>query len=297
MDPEKEDGPAGLVIPYHRLPSGFLGSLEDPPNPVVEARPSATLALLRAAGARLEVLLLKRSPRAGFIPGAWVFPGGTVDQGDSDPGLRLRLHGVSPEDAEARLGLTASDPHALAYWAAALRETFEETGILLMGPGEPPGEETGIRATAGEDAASNGKLASIRAGLLSGELELAEALDSLDRNLDAGSLEYSGHWLTPECEPSRFETRFFATEVPANAQVTLHPKEMVAYLWLTPAEALARNRDGSMPMALPTLYTLEELKGFSSPRQALAHLRKKQVPRLLPRPERVEAGVRFHLTG
>jgi len=118
----------------------------------------------------------------------------------------------------------------------------------------------------------------------------------LDTELDAGSLEYNGHWLTPECEPRRYETRIFSAEVQRDCQVTTHEREMVDSIWLTPAEALARNMEGAFPLVLPTVFTLEELAPFPTPREALAYMRDRPVPLRLPRPERVEGGILLHLT-
>jgi len=281
-----EDGGRTRVFPLHRLPSGFLRSLDNPPDPPALPRPSATLILLGEGRTGLEVLLLKRSPRSGFIPGAWVFPGGTVDRADSDPGILPRIHGITPESAQERLSPGEFEPPALAFWVAALRETFEETGILLyrrLG-GERPESSQQARAEA---------LA--RSRLLAGEMSFKDVLETLDVSLDAGALEYNGHWITPECEPRRYETRFFTAEVKGNAQVAPHEKEMVDALWLTPADALTRNQEGTLPLVFPTLFTLEELEPFLTPREALEYLREKPVPRRLPKLERTEGGIGFHL--
>ena len=276
-------GGEGRVFPLNSLPSGFLRLLADPPDPPVFPRPSSTLVLLRQGKVGLEVLFMKRSPRSGFIPGAWVFPGGTVDQADGDPALLPRVRGITPEGARKRMEPVDRSPPAIAFWVAALRETFEETGILLE---VDPEDKDKIR-TEGR------KLA--RSQLLAGEVDFVGVLEALDVVLNAGAIEYAGHWLTPECEPRRYNTRFFAAEVAGNAQVIPHEREMVDALWLTPSAALARNRGGTFPLVLPTVATLEELDSFSVPKEALAYLRNKKVTRLLPKPEIVEGGVRFHL--
>ena len=274
------------IFPLHRLPPGFLDSLEHPPDPPALPRPSATLTLLREGRTGLEVLLLKRSPRSGFIPGAWVFPGGTVDLADGDPRFLPRLYGITPEGAEGRLKTYASEPPALAYWVAAIRETFEETGVLIRrradGTEPEPHHQTKAEALA-------------RSRLLVGELSFMEVLETLDLRLDAGALEYNGHWLTPECEPRRYETRFFATEVRRDTLVTPHDKEMVEARWLTPTEALTGNAEGTLPLVFPTLFTLEELEPFRTPRKALDYLRGKPVPRRLPTLRRTEGGIGFSL--
>jgi 8-oxo-dGTP pyrophosphatase MutT (NUDIX family) len=275
------------VIPFHRLPEGFLRWLDDPPETPAYPRPSSTLVLLRKGGDGLEVLLMKRSPRSGFIPGAWVFPGGTVDQEDGHPDLLARVDGISPETARDRLQPATPQPPALAYWVTAIRETFEETGILLgsrVRSHRGPGSVEELVSTA-----------SARSELLAGQTTFGEVLTLLGVTPDAGSLEYIGHWLTPECEPRRYETRFFAAEAEPDARAIPHQKEMVDAVWLAPRAALSRNRDGDFPLALPTLFTLEELAPFQTPAEALENLRGRPVPRRLPVPERAEGGVRFHL--
>ncbi len=293
------------VVPYHRLPEGFLRLLDNPPDPPVIPQPSATLILLRnpsggvVRGGGLELLLLKRSPRSGFIPGAWVFPGGTVDVEDGDPRWLPYLQGLSPGRARERLhhghSHPASHPPPWAYWVAAIRETFEETGVLLWTE-RRKGWPTDPRERAGEPPRVEEKhIALARSRLLKKEEGFLGILEGLGLDLDAGSLEYNGHWLTPECEPRRYETRFFVAEAKPDARVWPHESEMVDALWITPEEALARNRGGGFPLVFPTLFTLEELRRFSTPEEALDSFRDRPVPRRLPEPERAEGGVRFKL--
>lgn len=273
---------AGRVFPLHRLPPGFPDTLRASLDPPVVPRPSATLILLREGESGLEVLLLKRHPRSGFIPGAWVFPGGTLDPPDGGDELLPRIRALTPEAAEETLQLEDTTHPAMAFWVAALRETFEETGILLHTSDHHPAKKF---------------LADSRRELLAGECSFAEVLDRLDVTLNAGELAYCGHWVTPECEPRRYTTRFFAGEVGRDAAVSPHDKEMVDALWLTPSDALARNEEGKLPLVFPTLCTLEELTPFQTPAEALARLREKDVQSLLPVPERSSAGIRFSLPG
>jgi 8-oxo-dGTP pyrophosphatase MutT (NUDIX family) len=262
----------GWTIPLHSLPRGFLRLLENPPDPPVDPRPSATLALIREGPEDLEVLLLKRSPDSGFIPGAWVFPGGTLDPADDDDSNLALVHGLN--------GVPAPPLPPLPYWIAAARETFEETGVLLH-RGEAPEPEALVAA---------------RTKLLDGGAGLAEVLQDINRRLDAESMTYVGHWLTPECEPRRYETRFFVARVPPHARVSPHEKEMVDAVWISPSEALERNRSGAFRLVLPTLFTLAELQPFRTIDSALDHLRKQPVPRRLPIPERTDDGVLFRLS-
>ena len=106
------------VIPEDRLPPGFAERVENPPENPVPAAPSATVVLARPARHGFEVLLLKRLRTSGFVPGAFVFPGGRVDAADSSVDLIARTEGMTAEPEPA-------------YWMAAAREAFEETGLLL----------------------------------------------------------------------------------------------------------------------------------------------------------------------
>ncbi len=279
------------VLPAHRLPPGFPSSLEEPPRPPATPRPSATLCLLRDGARGPEALLLKRTPRARFIPGAWVFPGGTVDPGDGAPALQERLTGLEPERAGELLGVAPDEtPPPLAYWVAALRETFEETAHLPAAKASRhapvtsiPGKREATGAGAPGPALPTHRVLELRDALLSGRVTFQEVLQESELTLDAGALAYVGHWITPVVEPLRFDTRFFAAVAPGDTPIDLHEAELVEALWLTPEKALERNREGTLPLVFPTLRTLEELAPFSTAREALKALGGRAVPRLLPR--------------
>ena len=150
----------GGEIPDQLLPPGFLGTLENPPAVPVPTRPAATVVLLREASAGTEVLLLRRARSSGFVPGAWVFPGGRVDEEDADPRLLGRTEGLDSGEAARRLGLSEAAPPAIAYYMASVREAFEETGLW-------PGE--------GGPDPSSPLVTEAREGLLSGTLGFPEA--------------------------------------------------------------------------------------------------------------------------
>jgi 8-oxo-dGTP pyrophosphatase MutT (NUDIX family) len=229
--------------------------------------------LLRDASDGLEVLLLRRSARAGFVPDMYVFPGGRVDASDADPALAALLDGLTPEAAAARLGLTAADPPAIAYYLAALREAFEETGILvghLRDGSVPP--------TAAEDATVD----SIRDDLMEDRITFLEAAARLECRFAGHALEYFAHWITPQRQPRRFDTRFFAARVGTGRESIIDPREMTDARWLTPAAALAEHELGEMPMILPTVSTLEKLQGFRGTAEALMTLSRETVVTILP---------------
>jgi 8-oxo-dGTP pyrophosphatase MutT (NUDIX family) len=224
----------------------------------------------------LEVLLLRRNERAGFVPGAYVFPGGRVDAADAAPEALARIDGLTAERAARRLALPSGDPPAFAYYVAALREAFEETGIL-------------VGATSGGHGMPSA-VAAAREDLLQGRITFGEALAGLGRRVAGDALEYLAHWITPEREPRRYDTRFFAAQVPPEAEAVIDPREMTAALWVTPSRGLRGAAERELPMILPTVRTLKQLSAFSGTAEVLEALPHLDVPSILPGPDVVGHG-------
>ena len=262
-----------FVIPFDELPERFAEQVENPPPEPVRARPAATIVLLRDGTGGLEALLVRRSRRAGFVPGAYVFPGGRVDPADSEPALLERLDGLTAEAAAERLGAPGADPPAVAYYLAALREAFEETGLLVgVGPaGTPP-----------PGAAEDPEVERVREDLMTDRAGFAEALDRLGCRLAGHAVAYFAHWITPEAERRRYDTRFFAAAVPAGATPRVDPRETTDAVWIRPGEALRRLERGRLPMVFPTIRTLEQLASYRSAREALADLDAAPVRTIMP---------------
>jgi 8-oxo-dGTP pyrophosphatase MutT (NUDIX family) len=259
-----------FVIPADRLPPGFADRLDQPASDPSTPRPAATIVLIRDADPRFEVLLLRRARSSGFVPGAYVFPGGRVDAQDGDVALIDRLAGQPT-------GAAGLEP---AYLVAALREAFEETGVLLAAPAP---DARDLRAW--------------RRRLLAEEADFGEMIAALDVRLGGTGVVYIAHWITPEAEPRRFDTRFFLARVPGEQEVEPDPREMTDALWLTAEEALGRFQAGRLPMVFPTLRTLESLAQFRSAEQALRELRGREVRPILPRLVRTAEGVGILLEG
>jgi 8-oxo-dGTP pyrophosphatase MutT (NUDIX family) len=251
-----------MVVPLNRLPAGYSKTIGPTSRIPVTPRPAATLALLRKCTEGMEVLLLKRGSGTRFLPGAYVFPGGRVDREDGGGGLRS---------------------HAIT----ALRETFEEAGIL-------PGSYGECLAFPLEGRSRGSR---IRREVQRGSGSFSDALEELGISIDPDSLTLVGHWVTPVQEPFRYDTRFFAVEVPEECPAYPDGVEMVEATWSTPERALEENRAGRLPMVFPTLLTLRALSEFDSPQQALRTLAGKIIPRLLPRVERAGDAVRMTLEG
>lgn len=272
-----------FTIPFDRLPPGFAEMLDQVPDQPVTPRPAATILMLREGSGGMETLMLRRTRRAGFVPGAYVFAGGRVDAGDGEGSSVARLRGLTPAAAAGRLGLPEdARPPAAAYYVAALREAFEETGLLVGSH-----VSGGPALSAGEKP----EVARVRDLLLADEITFGEALDRLEVTVDAAAVEYVAHWITPIQEPRRYDTRFFAAVVEREREVLLNPAEMTEALWLTPEEALERHAQGRLPMVFPTIRTLEDLREYRTPGEALQAHASREIPPILPRLVKTPTGV------
>ena len=220
------------------------------------------------------MLLLRRSERASFVPGGYVFPGGVVERADASPEVTALIGGISAEALSDRLRLRGADPTAAAYLVAALRETFEEAGLLA---GVHLDHHVGARALELRNE--------LREALLGGRIGFADVLARLGARISADEVVYFAHWITPELAPRRYDTRFFAVGVSSGAEPILDTREMTDALWITPSEALRALAAGAMKMILPTIETLERLSTFSDTQAALAAMRTTDVTTTLPTSE------------
>jgi len=245
--------------------------------PGAAIRASATLVVLRDAPAGMEVLLLRRVVRDGDVhSGACVFPGGLLDE--SDALSHACCDGLDDARASALLGLERG---GLSYFVAALRECFEEAGLLyaVAADGGAPG------------AAQLAELAGWREPLNRGERHLHTLCAQYGLRLTADRLAYFSHWLTPPGVPKRYDTRFFVAEAPALQVASQDTRETVEQLWIRPADALADAK--ALHLVLPTLKTLQALQAFDDVGAVMAHARApREVPRTMPRLGRGAKGVR-----
>jgi 8-oxo-dGTP pyrophosphatase MutT (NUDIX family) len=254
--------------------SGVSSPKEAVPKAAVPALPAATVTLVRDTPAGLEVLMLQRNHRSGFMPGVFLFPGGALDPEDASDAVTSRCAGIDDAQSSAVLGLPQG---GLAYWTAAIRESFEEAGVLLAyndaGEVVNPGESS--RLARFED---------YRRRLNAGEACLAEMLESEGLQLAADMLTYFGHWITPVTAPRRYDTRFFIAVAPEGQEALADKVEAIHHLWVHPASALERNRAGEFGMRTPTLRTLEQFARHDTTESLIAALRAQPVVRaVLPR--------------
>jgi glyoxylase-like metal-dependent hydrolase (beta-lactamase superfamily II)/8-oxo-dGTP pyrophosphatase MutT (NUDIX family) len=193
-----------------------------------------------------------------------VFPGGAHDKADGDPRVLGRVTGISDAQASARLGLESG---GLAYWVAAIRECFEEAGILVAE------SEQGHALNAARAAA----LAQYRAPLHAGRLGFHEVLEAERLVLRGDALAYFGHWITAPGRARRFDTRFFLAIAPPDQPGAHDGIELIDSLWLRPAEALEREARGAMQLVFATRNTLAEVQRFSRAQEAFEHVREAEV--------------------
>ncbi|MCX7169496.1 MAG: MBL fold metallo-hydrolase [Proteobacteria bacterium] len=245
-------------------------------------RNAASLLVVRDAAAGMEVLMLQRPERAGDLySGACVFPGGVIE--DSDRTLYEMCEGRDDKSASASLGISE---HGLGYFVAAIRECFEEAGLLFA---------YGIKGKLFDlDGVDDIELASLRRRLRSGEAKLGETCRNMQLRLAVDQLVYYSHWLTPPGLPKRFDTRFFLAIAPA-AQTAVHDgHEAVQHFWLRPAEAVARAREFKLRPA--TLCTLKSLAPFASVAACYQHaLKLCDIELMMPRRARSAGGPRILL--
>ncbi len=202
----------------------------------VAARPSSTVVLARDAADEPEYLLVRRHAKSAF-GSTFAFPGGVIEPADA--AVHSRCAGIERDEADRLLGVRAD---GLDYYSAAVRELFEETGVLLAERG--PGTD---------------ELDRCRGLLNAGDVVWQDFLAEYDLRIRCDLLCYFSHWITPDTLPRRYSTRFFAARMPAG-QVACHDeRELTDSRWMTARAALAAAAEGDIEIPFPTLRTLESI--------------------------------------
>ena len=220
-------------------------------QPTVQPRPAATVILARDSAHGVEVFLMKRTTEVVFAKGMHVFPGGGLDLTDYADAMTARCAGTDDAYASSALGVTQG---GLAYWVAAIRECFEESGLLI---GYRDAHERRHL-----DASDAPRLALLRSQLAEKKQSFAELLEAAQLRAATDQLIYYSHWVTQPGRPRRYDTRFFVAPAPAE-QIAMHDNcETVAHLWVRPGQALELSQRGELNLMFPTLKTLESLTRF-----------------------------------
>lgn len=210
-----------------------------------EPRDAATVMLLRSSGAGPEVYMLRRQASMAFAPGAYVFPGGSVDARDADEEVAW----TGPDATQWGRVFDAPPALARALVCAAVRETFEESGVLLAGESA----DSVVADTTSDEWEAD------RHALLDRSISLAELLGRRRLVLRADLLRPWARWITPVIEPRRFDTRFFAAALPAGQRTRDVGGEASEVLWVAPEKALKAGERGEIRLMPPTAVTLSEL--------------------------------------
>lgn len=230
-------------------------------------RPAATLVVVRDGANGVEVLLLLRADRGDHNSGAWVFPGGLVDAADR------AAHALcdGPDDATASRAMHLPEG-GLDYHVAALRECFEECGLLFA-------TDASSRPIDGERAHALGEW---RGRLHRGEATMADFGRAEGLRFATGELAYLSHWLTPLGRAKRFDARFFVAPAPAGQEAAHDGAELTAHRWMRPSDALSAG--DALKLMGPTRATLQTLAGFRDVAALMAWARSaREVPRIFPR--------------
>ncbi len=217
-------------------------------------RPAATLLLVRDGAAGLEVFMVRRPSTADF-GGMYVFPGGKVDAADTE--LASCCLGLDEAQACARLGVSEG---GLAYWVAAIRESFEEAGALLAYRAENPAQAAALVNF--QDAEADRHFAALRHQVHQAELSLLTLCQQEGLCLATDQVHYFSHWITPKGVGRRYDTRFFVAALPPGQTTAHHAEELTDSCWVTPVQALQAHAAGHWPMIHPTLVTLRTIAEY-----------------------------------
>lgn len=219
-------------------------------------RQAATVILLREAEPKgFEAFLTRRPDDMPFLGGLYCYPGGSVSKDDFSERIVRRCSGLAPEQARKIVGAVFSPRHALGFWIAAIRELFEEAGVLLAAN------------ACGERSLNQAQLARLpgkHKALLEDSLSFADLLESEGLLCDLSRLGYFSHWQTPAKTPQRFDTRFFVATLPPEQTPLPTSYEVAHSLWLTPDRAIQLHERGELPMIFPTFASLRTLADFET---------------------------------
>ncbi|GAA2656535.1 NUDIX hydrolase [Nonomuraea recticatena] len=239
----------------------------------VPARDAATVVILRDGARGPQVYLLRRKASMAFAAGAYVFPGGSVDPRDTDQAVAW----AGPSPKKWGEVFNADEKTARGLVCAAVRETFEESGVLLAGQGE----DTVVADTTGDDWEAD------RVALIDRSLAFADFLGKRGLVLRSDLLKPWAHWITPEIEHKRFDTRFFVAVLPEGQRTRDVGGEADKVVWQRPAEALG----GQFFLMPPTHRTLTELAAYGSVGEVMAAER--EIVRIMPRAVEIDGEMRL----
>jgi len=219
---------------------------------------AASVILLRPEpSGGFEIFLTRRPQQMKFLGGMYVFPGGTVRKDDCAEALLKRCLGLTPREAQRIVGATLSPQLCLGHWVAAVRELFEEVGILFCST------ETG-EALNGKEPKRRASLAEKRLALIKGEIDFRSFLEEERLLCDLARLGHFSHWQTPQEFAMRFDTHFYLAKLPPGQEPLPNSQEVTDSLWVTPEHGLKLCEQGTLPLIFPTFACLRTLADFSN---------------------------------
>ncbi len=236
-------------------------------QPHVKPRPAATIILARNSADGVEVLMMQRTTAVDFATGMHVFPGGAVDPTDHHPEMASLCVDLDDARASQMLGI---EQGGLAYWIAAIRECFEESGLMLGYRAERE-----LVRLQGEDA---DRLAKLRLEMAQNKLTFADILKTEQFRAATDRIAYYSHWITQAGRPKRYDTRFFVAQAPEGQTAEQDNHETVGQVWVRPEQAIEMNKAGTIELMFPTIKTLESLTPFKEVEELLEYAR-------LPKPK------------
>jgi 8-oxo-dGTP pyrophosphatase MutT (NUDIX family) len=229
----------------------------------------------------IEVLMVRRNRKSSFVPGFHVFPGGVVEPGDCEVGMERFIRGIDRASASRLLHDMKHPDKALGAWVAAIRETFEEVGVLLAQRKE--GTPIAIRTEE-----ERRRFCYYRQSLIESKMHFSQMLEAEELILPLDRLHYFSHWITPEFLPLRYDVRFFVTEIPPDQDVMHDGVELTGHVWIRPSEALRQYEEGILDMVLPQIMTLEDMKRCQTVVEVIESARKRHFPATLTKIERID---------
>ena len=236
--------------------------------------PAASVLLIRDGEKKIEVFMIRRSMKTNF-GGAWVFPGGKIDHEDILNDYSKYSPNLDDDLASERLSV---EKNGLSYWAACIRECFEESGILLA---NKKGENLQNTVLKQDDLKI---INHYKKRILSGENIFYKMIDNLNLELATSELSYISHWVTPKIEKRRYSTRFFIART--TDQEAIHDgTEGVESKWIKPEVALEESKSGNFPMIMPTIKNLEMICGYVNTFELLSAMNNKDksdIPNIEP---------------
>ncbi len=257
--------------------------MKDKTRKIAQPKDAATVILMREsrdADVSFEVLLVRRHARSRFCSEFHVYPGGILDDSDWAPEIENFCTGMDCKTAGS-LMLDLPPLKALGSWAAGIRETFEEVGILFA-------NDSSGSLVSFQSPEDRKRFQAYRKEMSKGRLGLLEMLKAEGLKLAADRLFYFSHWITPEALPLRYNVRFFVARAP-QCQEALHDGyELTEHIWISPSQALRSYEQGNIALVLPTISTLAELTAFNTIDEVIKSTKGKKIPPILTRMELVD---------